>query len=210
MGAWYPQPELIRAQEDAKQAPLSYPATQNATPSTIDQSQQWVAPQGKVTARNYIPVNYIPGLKPIGEIDISISPKSKESDTTVPPKVVQLDDSAKQLVYDGTIPFSANDLWLEDKREAVAYQPLYFEEVNLERYGRALPGQQFLSIGRFFGTIPTMPYQMAVYDPRKPLYWNWPYRAGWGAPRVRELPPFQWNALSIEAISLTGAAALIP
>jgi hypothetical protein len=173
-------------------------------------SQQGASSQGQVNARDYLPVNYIPGLKPIGEIDISISPKAKQSDTTVPPKAVQLDNLAKQLDFRDASPLLANDLWLHSERESVAYQPLYFEEVNLERYGRARLGQPFLSIGRFFGTIPTIPYQMAVYDPKKPLYWNWTYRAGWGAPRVRELPPFRWNALSIEAISLTGAAALIP
>lgn len=208
MGAWNPPPELLRHPGDARQSLLDHPAIQTS-PSADDSTLPWVS-QDRATARNYAAVNYIPGIKPIGEIDISINPKAKESDTTVPRKAVTVDDSVKQYSNNGSLPFSSKDFWVEPKREMVAYQPLYFEEVNLERYGRSLPGQPFLSIGRFFGTLPTLPYQMAVYPPRKPYYWNWTYRAGWGAPRVRELPPFRWDALSIEAVSLTGAAALIP
>lgn len=209
MEAFSPPPELFPSSHSTIPVPTSYPVTQ-ITPPMTESPQPWVTPRGTVTAPNYAPASYIPGLKPIGVIDISIAPKAKGSDSTVPQRMVHLDNAAKSLGNNNSLLYATNDYGLETKRDMVAYQPLYFEEVNLERYGRYRPGQAFLSIGRFFGTIPTLPYQMVVYDPRKPLYWNWPHQAGWGAPRVRERPPFRWNALTIEAISLTGAAALIP
>jgi hypothetical protein len=48
----------------------------------------------------------------------------------------------------------------------VPYQPLYFEEVNLERYGyycRCV--QPLVSAAHFYGTVPLLPYKMASEPP---------------------------------------------
>lgn len=206
---WYPPPELISPPGIVSEHTLEHRFVPSQPSSPLPAQRSFV-PREYTSTNNYKPITYIPGLKPIGEVDISIAPKTKENDATVPQKVVNIDKSTQQFNQITTGHALQADFYLGSTRERVAYQPLYFEEVNLERYGRYVPGQPFLSIGRFFGTIPTLPYQMVVNDPRKPHYWNWPHQAGWGAPRVRELPPFRWNAFTIEAISITGAAALIP
>ena len=93
----------------------------------------------------------------------------------------------------------------------VPYQPLYFEQVNLERYGRNHGClQPALSGARFFATIPLLPYAMTVHPPRQAYDWHWPYAPGWGAPKVRESSPLHWRGVAVEGAFMAGAAALIP
>ncbi len=48
---------------------------------------------------------------------------------------------------------------------ALKYNPLYFEDPQLERHGNEIAYvQPVVSAGRFFATIPTLPYQMAIED----------------------------------------------
>ncbi len=95
--------------------------------------------------------------------------------------------------------------------EHFPYKPLYFEEVNLERYGRSAGiWQPAISTTRFFATVPLLPYKMAAHSPHRAYYWNWPYEAGASAPPVKETFPIQPKAAIVEASVLTGAAFLIP
>lgn len=50
--------------------------------------------------------------------------------------------------------------------DRVCYQPLYFEQREMERFGksRGCLADSFISAGRFYATIPTLPYRM-VADP---------------------------------------------
>ena len=54
------------------------------------------------------------------------------------------------------------------------YQPLYFEEANLERFGYSPRGLRLvhplLSAGNFFLTIPLLPYKVASQPPRQETY----------------------------------------
>lgn len=69
------------------------------------------------------------------------------------------------------------------------YQPLFFEQKNLERYGRSHGViQPVLSGARFFVTIPALPYLASVNHPWTCYDWQYPYPAGFPAPRIRELP----------------------
>jgi hypothetical protein len=156
------------------------------------------------------PSSFLPKLKPIGEIDINIAAKPKANDNSVPPMLSNMNQSSEP-VRDTTFAFDGRaGFGISVQNDLVPYQPLYFEEVNLERYGRAHCGQAVCSMVRFFGTVPMMPYLMTIDRPNRPMYWNWPYEAGWGAPRVRELPPFSWKAATVQALAITGAAAVIP
>jgi hypothetical protein len=48
---------------------------------------------------------------------------------------------------------------------ALKYNPLYFEDPQLERHGNEIAYiQPAISAGRFFATIPTLPYQMGIED----------------------------------------------
>ena len=59
----------------------------------------------------------------------------------------------------------------------LCHNPLYFEEVNLERFGARFPGQPFLSAGHFFASIVTLPYASTVQPPHQCVY-----SAGYGRP----------------------------
>jgi len=64
------------------------------------------------------------------------------------------------------------------------HQPLYFEEVGAERYGHTSADclQPLISAGRFFLTIPALPYKMAVDCPHDCTYTLGHYRPGSCAP----------------------------
>ncbi len=53
------------------------------------------------------------------------------------------------------------------KSSNLAYRPLYFEQINAERYGYGHNPlfQPTISATHFFGTLPTLPYQMATDSP---------------------------------------------
>lgn len=68
------------------------------------------------------------------------------------------------------------------------HRPLYFEEINLERYGYQCDCclQPFASAAHFFGTVPLMPYCMANECPGECVYTLGHYRPG-------SCPPLRWH-----------------
>jgi hypothetical protein len=94
----------------------------------------------------------------------------------------------------------------------LCHAPLYFEEINAERYGytpsRAL--QPVLSAGRFFLTIPALPYLMAVERPCDCLYTLGYYRPGDCVPRRWNRWPLRIGAAVVEVGAIAGMILLIP
>lgn len=92
------------------------------------------------------------------------------------------------------------------------YEPLYFEEVNLERYGytRCRSLQPLISAARFFATIPALPYKMVLQRPCHPRYALGHYRPGSCAPWYWQRLPIQANAGLVEAGVMVGLVFLIP
>jgi hypothetical protein len=92
------------------------------------------------------------------------------------------------------------------------YEPLYFEEVNLERYGytscRFL--QPLISAARFFATIPALPYKMVLQRPCYPRYALGHYRPGSCAPWYWQRLPIQARAGLVEMGVVVGLIFLIP
>ena len=62
----------------------------------------------------------------------------------------------------------------------LCHRPLYFEEVNLERYGYTVSPllQPAISGAHFFLTIPTLPYKMVAQPPKECVYTLGYYRPG--------------------------------
>ena len=92
------------------------------------------------------------------------------------------------------------------------HRPLYFEEVNAERYGYT-PGysiQPFVSAGRFLATIPALPYLMVAHPPCECIYTLGHYRPGSCAPYRNHRLPGIVGAGVIEAAMVVGLVALIP
>lgn len=93
-----------------------------------------------------------------------------------------------------------------------AYQPLYFDDVPLERYGQSvLPAAQPLLSGvHFFGMFPIIPYKMGIDRTHDPVYTFGYYRVGSDAPPVRQRLPFEWDAALFEAGAWTGMVFALP
>ncbi|MCG8448866.1 MAG: hypothetical protein MI725_04695 [Pirellulales bacterium] len=92
------------------------------------------------------------------------------------------------------------------------HRPLYFEEINAERYGYT-PSyffQPVISAVRFFATIPALPYKMAVERPRDCIYTLGHYRPGSCNPRRWHRLPLRLGASAVEAGIIAGLILLIP
>jgi len=95
---------------------------------------------------------------------------------------------------------------------ALCHKPLYFEEVQLERYGHTTGpvAQPFVSGAHFFVNIALLPYKMGINPPQECQYSLGYYRPGSCAPWM--VPPFP---LSVRGAAVatgfyTGGVAIIP
>ncbi len=90
--------------------------------------------------------------------------------------------------------------------------PLYFEDVMLERHGQErFPClQPMISGARFFATVPMLPYLATVQHPCECTYTLGYYRSGTCAPALCQRPPYQRNAAIVEAAAISGAILALP
>ena len=100
-------------------------------------------------------------------------------------------------------------LW---EASGLCHKPLYFEQVQLERYGHSWgPALQPLMSGaHFFGTIPILPYKMGLQTPQECVYTLGYYRPGSCAPYMITQPGFTWRAAAFETAAVTGVSAAVP
>lgn len=94
----------------------------------------------------------------------------------------------------------------------LCHRPLYFEQVNVERYGYTVSPvlQPAISGAHFFLTIPVLPYKMVVQPPRECIYTLGYYRAGSPAPRRWHHLTWDPTAATVEGFLATGLVFLIP
>jgi hypothetical protein len=194
-----PQPaNSVQTQSNANEA-----VTESSPPAENEEASSKSNAKKKVQ-------NFIPQQRPIGQVNIDLRTKPKNGSTTVPEDLT-VQTSA---VYASTSDEIQSELFYTKSRnrdEIFAYQPLYFEEVNLERYGRNCGAlQPAVSSLRFFATIPLLPYAMTTYHPSTTYTRKWPYEAGWGAPRVREFEPLKLKPSLVQAGAITGLVFVLP
>ena len=98
------------------------------------------------------------------------------------------------------------------KASNLCYKPLYFEDVQLERYGhyRSPLLQPFVSRFRFWLTVPCLPYLMGVNPPNECIYDLGYYRPGNCAPSMMQPIPISLRGGLLEAGTIVGVGALIP
>jgi hypothetical protein len=96
------------------------------------------------------------------------------------------------------------------KASGLFSNPLYFEDVSLERYGRVSCVQNALSGAKFFGTVAILPYKMGVDCPRECVYALGPTRPGNCAPAVCEKLPCSARGMALQAAAVTGIGFLFP
>lgn len=92
--------------------------------------------------------------------------------------------------------------------------PLYFEEVNLERYGYAHRRnwifQPVISGGRFVATVAALPYMVALHPPHECVYTLGYYRPGSCVPFQARLMELNAVAAGAQAATVTGLIFAIP
>ena len=98
------------------------------------------------------------------------------------------------------------------KASSLCYKPLYFEDVQLERYGHYCSPwlQPALSRVCFLVKIPALPYFIGVDPPNQCIYDLGYYRPGNCAPSMVEPLPISLRGGLYEAGAIVGAAAVIP
>ncbi len=98
------------------------------------------------------------------------------------------------------------------KASAICHKPLYFEQVQLERYGHSWGPfvQPVMSGAHFFGTIPILPYKMGIRTPTECVYTLGYYRPGSCAPYMIDPIPFTWRAALFETGAVTGISFAVP
>ena len=98
------------------------------------------------------------------------------------------------------------------KASGLCHKPLYFEEVQLERYGHSAgPVKQTILSGvHFFGNIVFLPYQIGLNPPNECQYALGYYRPGSCAPWLLPAIPLDARAARMQVGALTSGLTLIP
>lgn len=139
-------------------------------------------------------------LKSIREIDYRTAPEGGE----FPPECPLADERYVPRSWPcTTFTWTASSL---------CHKPLYFEQVQLERYGHSWGPilQPVLSGAHFFVTIPILPYMMGVYPPNECIYTLGYYRPGNCAPYMLDPIPLSVRGALYEGGAVTGVAFLVP
>jgi len=150
-------------------------------------------------------------IRPITSLTVNIGYKEGEAPTDIGrDHLVRVQAETSGAVFTRQWPIVCYQ-W---EAPALAHRPLYFEEVNLERYGygvRPLSAvQPVVSAGQFFATVPLLPYKMFAEPARQPVYTLGHYRPGSDVPYEMMVPPLSLSGASVEAAVVTGLIFAIP
>ncbi|MCA9215050.1 MAG: hypothetical protein KDB27_18400 [Planctomycetales bacterium] len=98
------------------------------------------------------------------------------------------------------------------KASGACHKPLYFEEVQLERYGHSAgPMKQTMLSGvHFFGNILFLPYKMGVNPPNECQYTLGYYRPGDCAPWLLHAIPLSARGARLQTAAVLGGIGLVP
>jgi len=114
--------------------------------------------------------------------------------------------------YGEYIPRNWATTCFQFKASALCTKANYFEDVDLERYGHSWGPflQPVISGGKFFFTIPVLPYKMGLIPPGECVYTLGHYRPGSCAPYIIDPLPLSVRAGLIQAGAVVGAVYIIP
>ena len=98
------------------------------------------------------------------------------------------------------------------KASNLCHKPLYFEEVNLERYGHTAGPilQPIVSSAHFFANIAVLPYKKGIHPPNECQYALGYYRPGNCAPWIVPPVPLSLRGAARQAAVMTAGFWLIP
>jgi len=98
------------------------------------------------------------------------------------------------------------------KASGACHKPLYFEEVQLERYGHEWGpfAQPVISSAHFFGNVAVLPYKMGIHPMNECQYSVGHYRPGSCAPWTVGPIPISLRGALTQAGAVTGAVLALP
>lgn len=98
------------------------------------------------------------------------------------------------------------------KASNLCHKPLYFEDVQLERYGHEFGPiiQPALSTVHFFKDVAFLPYKMGIHPMKECQYSLGYYRPGSCAPWTIDPVPLSLRGALYQGAAITGAAAILP
>jgi hypothetical protein len=193
-----------------------------ASTSPIDAEPAQIAFQRLPDETARSPAEEIPTLrraKPLSEIslDITARPTGQDELSAIAPPRDYAGEALPALAQEQ--PFTRGDLveagfeWHPSPEGLTfCHQPLYFEDVNLERYGRSWGVlQPAVSVAKFYGRIPALPYMVFAQPARRctdHAHWSLP---GYRIP-VREHQPLvpSVHGGAAEVAVLYGLILLVP
>lgn len=144
-------------------------------------------------------------FKPIGDVQIRLHPGED----------VQVPDDCSVILFQSARPDTARSNayrevhWLPTN---FFHQPLYFDDMPLERYGQTIcpRWQPVISGARFFLTVPIVPYKIGVDRPYDCVTTLGLYRPGICAPCTREVLPHETDAALLQAGTALALVFLLP
>jgi hypothetical protein len=115
----------------------------------------------------------------------------------------------EQVAY---VPRDWSKMTMTWKASNLCHNPLYFQDVNLERYGHTHGPflEPVVQSAHFFGSIVVLPYKMGVHTPRECQYPLGYYRPGNCAPWITQPVPLSTRGALSQAATMTGLFWLIP
>lgn len=121
------------------------------------------------------------------------------------PSECRLDDVALS-------PRNWSPLTMTWKASGLCHRPLYFEEVQLERYGHTTGpfAQPILSGAHFFANIAVLPYKMGIHPLNECQYSLGYYRPGNCAPWLVPPIPLSLRGATAEAAVILGGIYILP
>ncbi|QDT97381.1 hypothetical protein [Gimesia aquarii] len=148
------------------------------------------------------------GLTPLSQLTINIKqPAGELPQNTAAEHLDKI--PARQVVMGESRNWAVTTK--EWEAPGLVYNPLYFEEPYLERYGYNYGAlQPFISAGRFFGRIPALPYMIGAYPIHECRYPLGYARPGDCPPYQVEKLPFSPRGALFESLTVTGLVFLIP
>jgi hypothetical protein len=181
-----------------KENGLQFKANASRTPNAPDQTLEQALSAKNPDVKDGCPT--VKDLKKISQLTTNITPSPGELPRDCPWGGENFQSRAWGQV---TFTWTASGL---------CHHPLYFEEIQVERYGHTLGPwmQPFASGAHFFLTLPILPYKMGLELPNECMYTLGYYRPGDCAPYMIDPLPLSIRAGLFEAGAWIGGAAIIP
>jgi hypothetical protein len=148
-----------------------------------------------------------PPLKPIGTVDLQLRPLAGAMPEDFGARYFDAQDRVPRLV----VPGERCDTLVAWYSPGLYHHPLYFQDINLERYGWGRGClQPAFSAAHFFGRIPALPYMLTAWPCRERMYVLGHAPPGSPMPRYRYRPRLRAKAASVEAAAAVGMVFLVP